>query len=502
MTRSSIEESAATHLAPPQLVDADPLIPSQSQSESRLNLLLDTALDAVVVMKSDGTVAEWNDRAVELFGWSREEAVGRYLAGLIIPVKYREMHLQGLQLYLQTGHGAVLNKKLEISGLRKTGEEFPVELKISPIHDGSEIAFVGCLRDLSARQAFQEALRATERQLQTLVHAITDHAIYMLDPEGRITTWNSGAERIKGYRAEEIIGHHFSCFYTPEDQSNDVPMRTLGQAATEGKLRAEGWRVRKDGSLFAASVLIEPIRDDAGTVVGFAKVTRDVTAQRQAQELLDRARDQLLQSGKMEAIGQLTGGVAHDFNNLLTIVVGNLEIAQRDIESLRGGVATRLRHSIDGAMRGAQRAVTLTQRLLAFSRRQVLEPRPLDLNKFIAGEIDFLQRSLGETIDVQAVGGGGLWLVEVDPNEFETALLNLALNARDAVSDGGKLTIETSNAFLDENYARMNPEVVPGQYTLVAITDNGIGMTKEVIDHVFEPFFFDEDRGPRYRARS
>jgi signal transduction histidine kinase len=217
--------------------------------------------------------------------------------------------------------------------------------------------------------------------------------------------------------------------------------------------------------------VVEAIRDDAGRLLGFAKVTRDVTAQREAQELLDRAREQLLQAGKMEAIGQLTGGVAHDFNNLLTIILGNLEIASRDIDTVKDSAAARLRRAVDSARRGAHRATTLTQRLLAFSRRQVLDPQPLDLNKLITAEADFLQRTLGEPIEVEAVGGGGLWRVEIDPNEFESALLNLAINSRDAMPGGGKLTIETSNAFLDQNYCRANPEVLPGQYAMISVTD-------------------------------
>ncbi len=341
----------------------------------------------------------------------------------------------------------------------------------------------------SKTSAVHKALRASEQQFQLLVQGVKDYAIFMLDPQGRITTWNSGAERIKGYRAEEIIGEHFSRFYTQEDQREGVPMRSLLRAATEGRHEAEGWRIRKDGSQFRASVVIDPIHDDAGKLIGFAKVTRDVTERHLAQEMLDRARERLLQWQKMEAIGQLTGGVAHDFNNLLTVVIGNLETAQRHLGGLTGGVASRLKRSLDNAMRGAQRAATLTQRLLAFSRQQALDPKPLDVNTFIAAEVEFLQRSLGETIEVQAVGSAGLWPVEVDAHQLGAALLNLAVNARDAMPNGGKLTIETSNAFLDQNYCRANPEVIPGQYVMIAVSDNGPGMTKDVVDRAFEPFF-------------
>jgi PAS domain S-box-containing protein len=462
---------------------------SRPQRESPLDLLLQTALDAVIVMSDGGKITEWNERSAEMFGWSRGEAVGRGLAELIIPERYRDAHARGLRRFLETGEEGYLRRRVELPGLHRGGGEFPVELRISPVGLAHGTAFVGCLRDVSARQALRQELQESSRQFQLLVGAITDSAIYMLDPEGRVTTWNAGAERIKGYKAEEIIGQHVSRFYSEAEQSAGEPARMLRQAADEGKAVAEGWRVRKDGSRFAASAVIEAIHDDAGRLIGFAKITRDITAQREAQEMLERAREQLLQAGKMEAIGQLTGGVAHDFNNLLTIIIGNLAIAEREVEALEGGVATRLRRAIGSAERGAERATTLTQRLLAFSRRQLLDPKPLDLNKLIVAEADFLQRTLGEAIEVEAVGGGGLWRVEIDANEFESALLNLAINARDAMPGGGKLTLETSNTFLDQNYCRGNPEVMPGQYVMIAITDNGAGMTRDVMDRAFEPFF-------------
>jgi len=462
---------------------------SRPQRESPLDLLLQTALDAVIVMSAEGKITEWNERSAEMFGWSRDEAVGRSLAELVIPERHRDAHASGLRRFLETGEEGYLRRRVELPALHRGGGEFPVEVRISPVALAHGTAFVGCLRDLSVRQALQQELRESSRQFQLLVGAITDYAIYMLDPEGRVTTWNAGAERIKGYTADEIIGQHFSRFYSDEDQSAGVPARMLRQAAEEGKAAAEGWRVRKDGSQFAASAVIEAIHNDAGRLIGFAKITRDITAQREAQEMLERAREQLLQAGKMEAVGQLTGGIAHDFNNLLTIIIGNLAIAERELGALEGGAAARLRRAIGSAERGAERATTLTQRLLAFSRRQLLDPKPLDLNKLVAAEADFLQRTLGEPIQVEAVGGGGLWRVEIDANEFESALLNLAINARDAMPDGGKLTLETSNTFLDQNYCRGNPEVMPGQYVMIAVTDDGGGMTKDVMDRAFEPFF-------------
>jgi CheY-like chemotaxis protein len=194
------------------------------------------------------------------------------------------------------------------------------------------------------------------------------------------------------------------------------------------------------------------------------------------------AEDTLRQSQKMEAVGQLTGGVAHDFNNLLTIIIGNLEIA------LRKGVGERVERVLNNALTGAQKAAQLTQRLLAFSRRQPLDPKSVDANKLIGGMSDLLRRALGEQIDMEVVGGGGLWRTEVDPAELEAAILNLALNARDAMPEGGNLTIETSNAFLDEQYVR-EYGVKAGQYVLISVTDTGKGMPREILDRAFEPFF-------------
>ena len=321
-------------------------------------------------------------------------------------------------------------------------------------------------------------LGRSELQFKELVSGVVDYAIYMLDVDGHIVSWNVGAERIKGYSKSEVIGKHFSMFYTPEDRERRVPWHALTTAATLGKYEAEAWRVRKDGQQFWASVVIDAIYNEAGAVIGFAKVTRDLTERRAIEE-------QLRQSQKMEAIGQLTGGVAHDFNNLLTVIVGNLETIWRHAPPEDG----KLRRAIDQVTRGAQRAVTLTQQLLAFSRRQPLNPKPTDINRLVAGMSDLVRRTIGENIAVETVLAGGLWRVEVDAHQLESALLNLAVNARDAMPEGGKLTIETANARLDDGYADRYPELTPGQYVVVCVTDTGTGMSADVIAHAFEPFY-------------
>jgi signal transduction histidine kinase len=220
---------------------------------------------------------------------------------------------------------------------------------------------------------------------------------------------------------------------------------------------------------------------------------------RRLYEEMDRraiAEDSLRQSQKLEAIGHLTGGVAHDFNNLLTIIIGNLETAQRQLESWTDGAQVKLVRRLDNAMHGAQRAATLTKRLLAFSRQQPLSPSTLDVNRLLTGLSDFMRRALGEDISLEIVGGGGLWPVEADAAELESAILNLAVNARDAMQGGGKLTIEAGNCYLDDAYCERHAEIRPGQYVQIAVTDTGGGMTKDVIDRAFEPFFTTKPSGP------
>jgi PAS domain S-box-containing protein len=351
------------------------------------------------------------------------------------------------------------------------------------------------------RSQFKELVRthslaqAANQRFQLLVQGVTDYAIFLLDPQGNITNWNSGAMRIKGYTEDEVVGRHFSQFYTPEDRAKELPARALATAVREGRYEAEGWRVRKDGTRFWASIVIDRINDAKGDIVGFAKITRDITERRESEQRLETAREQLYQSQKMDAVGQLTGGVAHDFNNLLTIIIGNLDGAKRALESRQAGAEARLLRAIDQSLVGAHRAARLTAHLLAFSRRQPLEAKVLDVNKLLRHLSTFLKPSLGEQVQLEVVGAGGVWQVEADETQLETAVLNLALNARDAMPDGGKVTIEASNTFLDEIYCSKNTEVRPGQYVEISVTDSGLGMSADVAGRAFEPFFTTKEAG-------
>jgi PAS domain S-box-containing protein len=335
-----------------------------------------------------------------------------------------------------------------------------------------------------ALEASNAELRESERRFRLLVESVTDYAIFMLDPAGAVVQWNPGAERLKGYSRDEILGQHFSRFYTPEDQQAGVPRRLLDQSIATGKAEAEGWRVRKDGSRFWALVVIHAVHDEGGELVGFAKVTRDLTERRAAEE-------QLRQAQKMEALGQLTGGIAHDFNNVLMVISGNLQTLSRRLADHR---EQNLGRFIDAALHGASRAAMLIQQLLAFSRRQALEPKPVSISALISRMSELLRRTLPETISIETVLTGGLWDTFADANQLENCLLNLAVNARDAMPDGGTLTIEAANVRLDEAHSAAARERT-GQYVGIYVSDTGTGMTDEVIARAFDPFFTTKEVG-------
>ncbi len=324
-----------------------------------------------------------------------------------------------------------------------------------------------------------------EHQFAALVNGVTEYAIYMIDPDGRVATWNIGAERKKGYTSDEIIGQHFSRFYTEEDRAANLPQKALQAALEKGQYEAEGWRVRKDGTRFFANVVIDSLRDASGQHIGYAKVTRDVTDRLRQREALAEAQAVLAQSQKMDAIGQLSGGIAHDFNNLLHVIANANEALSRTLASSDPKIVDLLAR----ARRSTDRAATLTKRLLAFSRRQPLAPVALDPNRVVLDMKELLQSSLGERISLEIPSRNATWQTSVDQSQFETSILNLAINARDAMPNGGTLTIETSNTLLDHTYSALCHDAAPGEYVLLEVRDTGIGMTSDVVSRAFDPFF-------------
>ncbi|KMO27776.1 MHYT domain-containing protein [Methylobacterium aquaticum] len=327
----------------------------------------------------------------------------------------------------------------------------------------------------AAREA--AALRASEERYRLLLQSVTDYAIFMLDRDGVVANWNAGARRIKGYEAEEIVGAHFSRFYTAEDRAEGAPARALATAAENGKFEAEGWRVRRDGTRFWASVVIDAIMGDDGRLVGFAKVTRDITERLRAQAALEQAQAALAQAQKMEALGQLTGGVAHDFNNLLMAVLGSLELLRKRLPE-----DPRLLRLLDNAVQGAERGAALTQRMLAFARRQELKPEPVDLARLVRNMTDLLQRSIGPGVRIETRFPVGLPPALVDAHQLELALLNLVVNARDAMPEGGLVTIA---ARLEHG----EPAGEAAPTLCLAVTDTGIGMDEATLARAQEPFF-------------
>ena len=324
------------------------------------------------------------------------------------------------------------------------------------------------------------------RQLALLVQSVTDYAIYMLDPNGYVRSWNSGGQRIKGYGQEEIIGEHFSKFYLPEDVQKGLPDTGLAVAREKGRYEAEGWRLRKDGSRFRASVVIDPIWDE-GRHVGYAKVTRDITERFEANSRLQEAQRALVQSQKIEAIGKLTFGLAHDFNNLLTIVINSL-----DLVSARNLGDARTQELVETAMRAADRGALLTRQLLSFARGQSLMPERHELNDLLTRSVELYRRACGPTVEFVTGMTPGLPEVLVDTGQFEAAILNLVTNSRDAMPNGGLIALTTD--FL-HCAAPDDPEGRLRDYVCVTVSDNGTGMPESVSDRAMEPFFTTKEVG-------
>lgn len=455
----------------------------------RFQILVDAISDyAIYMLDIGGHVVSWNAGAQRFKGYVASEIIGVHFSQFFSP----EDKAVGLPEHaLKT---AEIEGRFESEGwrLRKDGSRFWANAVIDTIRspDGRLLGFAKITRDITARQAAEEALRQSEQQFRLLVQGVTDYAIYMLDTTGHVTNWNAGAARIKGYTQAEVVGSHFSRFYTPEDRASGLPDRALATALTEGRFEQEGWRVRKDGSRFFAHVVIDPLRDPTGALAGFAKITRDITEKRVATAALQRTERALQQAQKMESIGKLTGGVAHDFNNLLQIISGNLQLLAVELAG-SASAQNRINAALDGVNRGAK----LASYLLAFGRRQALDPKVVNIGRFVLAMEDMLRRTLGETVEIETVISGGLWNTLVDVTQVENALLNLAINARDAMDGGGKLTIEASNAYLDDNYARVHPDLSAGQYVMLAVTDTGTGIAADILDKVFEPFFSTKPEG-------
>ena len=341
-------------------------------------------------------------------------------------------------------------------------------------------------RHITADKEAAERLRESEGQLRILVDAVSDYALFKLTPSGIVSSWNVGARRIKGYRDDEIIGQHFSIFYTPEDRQLGKADYALSQATKEGRYESEGWRVRKDGTKFWASVIIDTIYDETGALAGFAKITRDITERRQAQLDIQRTQEQLAQAQKMDALGQLTGGIAHDFNNTLMVVGGYTQYLKNRLTNAKD------KRALEAIEISATRAEHLTRQLLTFARRQPLSVKTVDLAQCLENFRNVLATSVSQNVSVDIKFPEGLWPVTIDVNEFEVAILNLLINSRDAMPNGGVVFISGRNSVWSEHEESAIPA---GDYVIVDVRDNGIGISSEIIKKVFDPFFTTKDVG-------
>jgi PAS domain S-box-containing protein len=457
------------------------------ESERRFRILVQGVTDyAIYMIDPSGIITNWNTGAERIKGYTADEIIGQHIS------RFYSRDDRAAGLPARGLAAAAREGRYEAEGwrVRKDGTRFWAAVVIDAIHDpgGALIGFAKITRDITERRQDQDRLRESERQFRLLVNGVTDYALYMLDPNGIVTSWNSGAERIKGYTATEIIGQHFSRFYTNSERAAGVPTRALQTAMTQGRFEAESWRVRKDGSLFWANVVIDPIRGDDGQVLGFSKLTRDITERREAQLAMQKTQTQLAQIQKMEALGQLTGGVAHDFNNLLMVVSGYIPmIKQRLANDAKGW------HAAEAIELAAQRGATLTRQLLSFSRRQSLNPTVVHLNEVVEAARPILDSLAGGTVRYVTTILPDVWPVRVDRSELELAVVNMCVNARDAMGQkGGTIALTAENTSLVRGDIADNLE---GDFVALTVADTGQGMPPDILAKVFDPFFTTKGEG-------
>jgi len=430
----------------------------------------------MVVVNHGGEIVLLNVQAEKQFGYRRDELVGQKVKN-IIPRGFAErllMHGTGTPgdpVVPQMGTG------IELHGRRKDGSEFPIEIMLSPLDTVDGILITAAIRNIAERKLRENDLS----RLAAVVESSQD-AIVSLTSLGIIRTWNRGAERIFGYSAEEATGRSI-LFLSPPDRSAEGSTLLERVARADRIEHFETIRVKKDGTQIHVALTFSPIKDSDGRVVGVSSVARDVTESKHMEAMLR-------QSQKMEAVGQLAGGVAHDFNNLLGVILGYTGLMLD-----RLGLDDPQRKSIEEIQKAGDRAALLTRQLLAFSRKQVLQPKVIDLNAVVAGAEKLLQRLIGENIELRAVLNPELCRVKADPGQIEQIIMNLAVNARDAMPSGGKLTIETSNMEFDEAYTAQHPSTRTGPHVMLAVTDTGCGMDAETKAHMFEPFFTTKEFG-------
>lgn len=440
-----------------------------------LQALLKSAVVAILAIDDRGRVRTVNPAAERMFGYTAEEMLDRNVS-MLMPEPYRTQHDHYMERYVQTGEKRIIGIGREVAGQRKDGSIFPIHLAVGEFEMQGERFFSGIITDLSAHARLQAEI---DRQ-SLLFQAVFDYVpetLVISAPEGQIVLINPAATRMFGYSASEAIGLDWTTFFdVPPDMAQLEKEIASKHAADGGSVEISTVLRRKDGRTFPAQGHIAVIAGADGTQMAVVSLFRDMTDEM-------KRRESSLRLQKLEAVGQLTGGIAHDFNNLLTIISGNLELLEGTIENPDD------RELLSRAMRAADSGARLTRRLLTFARRRQLAPEVINLNEQVRSMTELLHRTLGATIDLQTSFARDLWLTRADAGEVESAVINLAINARDAMPNGGKLAIRTSNAALEGDEVGFEGPLVAGDYVRVSVSDNGSGMTKDVLGRVFEPFF-------------
>jgi PAS domain S-box-containing protein len=457
--------------------------------------ILEAIPDAAIAVDRDGKILHVNGQTEVMFGYSREELIGQPIE-VLVPERYRGRHQGHRGEYVQQPKIRRMGAGLDLFGRRRDGSEFPVEISLSPVQTESGTLVLSAIRDISDRKKIEEDLRRaneelaqrTDRELwdyRTRLAAIvdsSDDAIIGKDLNGVVTEWNRGAERMYGYTAEEIVGNPLVTI-VPKDHHEEIAriLETVRQGESVKYL--ESLRIAKDGKVLNVSISVSPIRDTSGKIIGASTIARNITEQR-------RAEDQLRQAQKMEAIGRLAGGVAHDFNNILGIIVACSELLRDRVSAIPG-----LQQYVDNIRKASDRGASLTRQLLAFTRRKPAHPIVMDLNERLRETAKLLRPLMGDDVEVMLVNRAGAALIEADPGQIDQIVMNLAVNARDAMPKGGKLILETSEVNFDDAFARQHPPMTAGHYVLLAVSDSGIGMDQSVVSRIFEPFFTTKEVG-------
>lgn len=448
-----------------------------------------------------------NRGARDNLGFSMEELRGR-TPWDIKPEICREDFLKLVEPLIS---GATERLDFETVHQRKDGTRYDVSIRLQLIQPDGEGVYYAAVQDLSELRHTQAALQESNRRLDAIL-SNTTMAVFMMDERQHCVFMNNAAEELTGFTLAETQGktlHEVVHHTYPDGRHFPIEECAIDRAfPEENQTAGEEIFVHKDGSFYPVGFTASAMRDESGIMIGTIIEARNISEDlkvRAAMEafnstLVERVEDairerkklerQLVQSQKMEAVGQLTGGVAHDFNNLLQVIGGNLQLLEKDI----AGDERQLRR-VHNALAGVRRGAELASQLLAFGRQQALNPKPVNIGRLVRGMDDMLRRTLSEAVEIETIISGGLWNCLVDPTQVENVILNLAINARDAMDRNGKLTIEVGNASLDEAYAAQHAEVVPGQYVMLAVTDTGSGIPHHILKKVFEPFFTTKDPG-------